>query len=67
METGSVSVITEVTQLSGSLESAQVGWQWLSSLDGSIFWIGIGGVCCFFWLIALIWVIKDAHARSDSW
>ena len=29
-------------------------------------WFALGGVFCFFRLLALIWVIKDANARSDN-
>jgi RNA polymerase subunit RPABC4/transcription elongation factor Spt4 len=32
----------------------------------SDFWLLCCGVFCFFWIVALIWVIKDVNARTDS-
>ncbi|MDR3168411.1 MAG: hypothetical protein LBU27_01235 [Candidatus Peribacteria bacterium] len=26
----------------------------------------LGGIFCFFWIVALIWVIKDSNARSEQ-
>ncbi|MDR2541528.1 MAG: hypothetical protein LBD11_07420 [Candidatus Peribacteria bacterium] len=66
------SVQEVLTELSGyaltasSLSTGQVNLirEQISGLTD--IWLVVGGVFCFFWILALIWVIKDSNARSEN-
>jgi RNA polymerase subunit RPABC4/transcription elongation factor Spt4 len=57
------SVVSEIVSLTWAqtLQEVFETFTWRNNIR-----IILGGAFCFFWIVAMIWVIKDSNARSDN-